>query len=102
MRHSIAIVSIRTQPEYLERAIRYFQDKWATPESMKVYDDCFRKCIVADNPLPQWYILLDGEGNNRLCRLDYQRFQFANGFISLACGTIYQAKLTEAATLDIC
>ncbi len=61
MRHSIAIVSIRTQPEYLERAIRYFQDKWATPESMKVYDDCFRKCIVADNPLPQWYILLDGE-----------------------------------------
>lgn len=61
MRHSLGIISIRTQPEYLELAIRYFQDKWATPESMMVYDDCLRKCIVADNPLPQWYLLLDGE-----------------------------------------
>ncbi|MDE6160825.1 MAG: GNAT family N-acetyltransferase [Muribaculaceae bacterium] len=53
------IISVRTQPEYLEQAISYFQDKWATPESMEVYDDCLRKCIVADNPLPQWYLLLD-------------------------------------------
>ena len=59
MRHSIEIISVRTQPEYLEQAISYFQDKWATPESMEVYDDCLRKCIVADNPLPQWYLLLD-------------------------------------------
>ena len=59
MRHSLDIISVRSQPEYLEWAIRYFQDKWASPESMKVYDDCLRKCIVADNPLPQWYLLLD-------------------------------------------
>lgn len=55
------IISIRLQPEYLERAIRYFQDKWATPESMAVYDDCLRKCIAAGNPLPQWYLLLEDE-----------------------------------------
>ncbi|MDE5922063.1 MAG: GNAT family N-acetyltransferase, partial [Muribaculum sp.] len=55
------LISIRNQPEYLEKAIRYFQDKWATPESMGVYDNCLRNCINADNPLPQWYLLLDGD-----------------------------------------
>ncbi len=60
MRNSLDIISIRMQPEYLERAIRYFQEKWATPESMEVYDDCLRQCMVTDNPLPQWYLLLDG------------------------------------------
>lgn len=60
-RDFIDLISIRKRPEYLERAIRYFQDKWATPESMGVYDDCLRNCIDADNPLPQWYLLLDGE-----------------------------------------
>ncbi|MDE6454168.1 MAG: GNAT family N-acetyltransferase [Muribaculaceae bacterium] len=25
------------------------------------YDDCLRKCIAAGNPLPQWYLLLDGD-----------------------------------------
>ena len=60
-RDFIDLISIRNQPEYLEKAIRYFQDKWATPESMGVYDNCLRNCINADNPLPQWYLLLDGD-----------------------------------------
>lgn len=59
MSDSLDIISIRSNPEFLEPAIRYIQDKWATPESMEVYDDCLRQCIVADNPLPQWYLLLD-------------------------------------------
>lgn len=54
------IVSLRNNPECLERAIVYFQEKWATEDSMAVYDDCMRHCIDAANPLPQWYLLVDG------------------------------------------
>ncbi len=52
-------ISVRQLPEYLDRAIAYFQEKWATEKSMPVYDDCLRNCIDAENPLPQWHLLVD-------------------------------------------
>lgn len=55
------IISVKENPEYKERAIHYFQSKWANEESMPVYDDCISHCITTSSPLPQWY-LLETEG----------------------------------------
>lgn len=55
------IISVREHPETAERAIRWFQSHWASEESMAVYEDCIRHCLAAKAPLPQWYLLLQGE-----------------------------------------
>lgn len=55
------VISIKKNPEYKERGIKYIQSKWASESSMKVYEDCIKNCITTDNPLPQWYLLLDKE-----------------------------------------
>lgn len=53
-------INIRENPEYLERAIAYIQSKWANRRNKKVYEDCISHSIDAKNPLPVWYILMDG------------------------------------------
>ncbi len=55
------IVSLREEPEYLEQAIAYFQEKWADEKNRMMYDDALRSSIPAKNFLPQWYLLLDGQ-----------------------------------------
>lgn len=53
----IKIISVRNQPEYKDKAIHYFQSKWATDETKMLYQDCITQCISAKNPLPQWYLM---------------------------------------------
>ena len=55
------IISIREHPSYLAKAIAYFQTHWGTKGNLLVYDDCLRHCIDTNSPLPQWYLLLNGE-----------------------------------------
>lgn len=53
------IISVKERPEFKEKAIQYFQSKWASEESMMVYEDCITHCITSSSPLPQWYLLED-------------------------------------------
>lgn len=55
------VISVRENPEYAEVAIEYFQKHWASDDSKDVYSDCITHCINAEAPLPQWYLLYDGE-----------------------------------------
>lgn len=55
------IISVKERPEYKDKAIQYFQSKWASKESLMVYEDCITHCITTKNPLPQWYLLMDNE-----------------------------------------
>ena len=54
------IVSVRDEPAIRLDAIRYFQQQWASADTMMMYDDAITRCIGAENPLPQWYVLRDG------------------------------------------
>ncbi len=53
------IISVRENPDYTSKAIEYFQRIWASPASMKVYEDSIKNSIDATNPLPQWYLLME-------------------------------------------
>ena len=55
------VVNIRENPQYKERAIEYFQKKWASDKSKAVYEDCISRSLVTVSPLPIWYLLMDNE-----------------------------------------
>ena len=39
------ILSVREHPGMCDRAIAYFQEKWASEDSRMVYEDCIRMSI---------------------------------------------------------
>lgn len=53
------IISVREEPRYALLATSYIQSKWASEETMMLYEDCISHCIEAQAPLPQWYLLMD-------------------------------------------
>lgn len=57
----LKIISIRQNPEYLNRGIAYFQSRWKNVWPI-IYEDCITHAISSTHPLPQWYLLLK-DGN---------------------------------------
>lgn len=55
------IISVKESPKFKDKAIQYFQSKWATGDSLMVYEDCISNCITTTNSLPQWYLLENNE-----------------------------------------
>ena len=51
------VISVRENPENVCEFIKYFQNKWASEDSMAVYEDCITNCIMSKSPLPNWYLL---------------------------------------------
>ncbi len=57
-----SIVSVREHPEYLDRAVDYFSSKWGIDR--QIYHDSISDSITTNNPLPRWYLMLDGNGGD--------------------------------------
>lgn len=55
----LKVISIRENNEYTQTAIKYFQEKWGSPDTLIIYEDCISNCITSKTPLPQWYLLLN-------------------------------------------
>lgn len=51
------IISLRTQPEYKEQAIKYLQKSWPEVDPV-IYENCIHHSIDAQQDLPQWYLLV--------------------------------------------
>ncbi len=56
------IISVRENHSYKEIAIKFFQSKWASPETEIIYEDCIKNSLQSLSPLPQWYLLENDDG----------------------------------------
>ena len=103
------IISIRKEPSYAEMATRYIQSKWASEESMMLYEDCIAHCIDAQVPLPQWYVLMNNDEiigcaglitNDFISRMDLYPWVCAVYIEESHRGHAYGALLLEQAKKD--
>ena len=51
------ILKLREHPEWLDRAARWFHEKWGVPEA--AYRESMEDCLKNAGPVPQWYIALE-------------------------------------------
>lgn len=106
---NLSILSVRENPERKDLFIAYFQKNWASEATRMVYADCITHAIGAAAPLPQWYLLMDGDAvvgcaglisNDFISRMDLYPWLCAL-FIEPACrGHAYGALLIERAKVD--
>ncbi len=53
------VMSVRDHPGELDRFILYFQKRWGSPRTLKLYQDAIAQSTKTTSPLPQWYLLMD-------------------------------------------
>lgn len=53
------IISIKDNPEYFKEGLAYIQKIWAGPQTQMVYQDCLAHMMITEQPLPQWWILVE-------------------------------------------
>lgn len=55
------IISVREHANFASNAIQYFQKQWADENTNLLYEDCILHSLKTKSPLPQWYLLMDGD-----------------------------------------
>jgi GNAT superfamily N-acetyltransferase len=53
------IISVRENPEFLEKSIDYFTIKFGIER--RIYEDCIKYSITTDSNMPRWYLMLLGD-----------------------------------------
>lgn len=53
------MISLRKHPQWKQRAAEWFHSKWNVP--LEAYLGSMNQCIEATEPIPQWYIVKNGE-----------------------------------------
>ena len=53
------IINIREHPEWLDRAASYFSSRWGVDRQL--YADSMTDSLSTTNPVPRWYIMLQGD-----------------------------------------
>ena len=53
----LKVISVREEKGYLKQAIAFLQESWSEVSPI-IYEDCITHAVHAENPLPQWYLLL--------------------------------------------
>ncbi len=57
---NIQIIELSQKPEMLDKAVHYFWKCWGSESNFIFYKDCIIHSLEADNPLPKFYIVVDG------------------------------------------
>lgn len=52
------IVHLNDRPEMKEEAAKWFHEKWDIP--MDAYLESMEECLCGGNPVPQWYLAVEG------------------------------------------
>lgn len=55
----IQLRKIREHNEMAKRAAQWFHEKWEVP--LEAYKESIEACLKRENPVPQWYIAMDGK-----------------------------------------
>ena len=54
------VIRLSDYPGLKDRAANWFHEKWGIP--LEAYLESMDQCLTKKTPVPQWYMVLDGEG----------------------------------------
>lgn len=53
------LIKLRDHWELAKEAAQWFHEKWSIP--LEAYEESIQECLKGTNPVPQWYLAVDGK-----------------------------------------